>query len=97
MTAGHIRMLRSPAVINANLGSDALQNVVGMHRCPTFVRCARLPSTSLTYHRMHCRTPLVRTTYTLVCASRLPPLPLATFVRGALLPSTLPTSVRTHC
>jgi len=61
MTAGYIRTLRSPAVIIANLGSDALQNVVGMHRCPTFVRAARLPSTSPTSVGMCCRTSLVCT------------------------------------
>ena len=32
-----------------------------MYHCPTFVRAARLPSTSLTYVRTYCRTPLVRT------------------------------------
>ena len=61
MTAGYIRTLRSPAVIIANLGSDALQNVVGMHRCPTFVRAARLPSTSPTSVGTRCRTSLVCT------------------------------------
>jgi len=54
MTAGYIRTLHLPAVIIANLGSDALQNVVGMHRCPTFVRTARLLSTSPTSVRMRC-------------------------------------------
>ena len=61
MTTGYIRTLRSPAVIIANLRSDALQNVVGMHCCPTFVRAARLPSTSLTSVRTRCRTSLVCT------------------------------------
>ena len=61
MTAGYIRTLHLPAVIIANLGSDALQNVVGMHRCPTFVRTARLLSTSPTSVRTRCRTSLVCT------------------------------------
>jgi len=50
MTAGYIRTLRSPAVIIANLRSDALQNVVGMYSCPTFVRAALLPSFSTLYY-----------------------------------------------
>jgi len=62
MTAGYIRTLCSPAVIIANLGSDALQNVIGMHRCPTSVRAARLPSTSPTSVGTRCRTSLVCTT-----------------------------------
>ena len=61
MTTGYIRMLRSPAVIIANLRSDALQNLVGMHRCPTFVRAARLPSTSPTSVFTCCRTSMVCT------------------------------------
>jgi len=61
MTAGYIRTLRSPAVIIANLCSDALQNVVGMHHCPTFVRPARLPSTSPNSVCTHCLTTLLRT------------------------------------
>jgi len=58
-----------------DLHSYALQNLVGMHRCPTFihaarlpllplatfVRAPRLPSTSSTCVRMHCRTLLVHT------------------------------------
>jgi len=54
MTAGYIRTLRSPAVIIANLRLDALQNVIGMHRCPTFIRAAHLPSTSPNSVRTHC-------------------------------------------
>jgi len=61
MTTGYIRTLRLPAVIIANLGSDALQNVVGMHRCPTFVRATRLLSTSPTSVRTRCRTSFVCT------------------------------------
>jgi len=61
MTAGYILTRRSPAVIIANLRSDALQNVVGMYHCPTFVCAAHLPSASLTYVRTHCRSPSVYT------------------------------------
>jgi len=53
--------LRSPATIIANLGSDALQNVIGMHRCATFVRAARLLSTLPASIRTCCRTLLVCT------------------------------------
>jgi len=82
--AGYIRMLRSPAVIIANLGSDTLQNVVGMYRCPTFIHAARLPSALLTYVRTHCRSPLVNTAVLhsyalLVCRQHRRP----TFVRVA--------------
>jgi len=38
-----------------------LQNLVGTHCCPTFVRAARMPSTPLTCVRMRCRTLLVHT------------------------------------
>jgi len=48
--------LRSPTVIIANLASDKLQNVVDMHHCPTFVRAARLPSTSPNSICTNCRT-----------------------------------------
>jgi len=65
----------SYAVNTADLRSYALQNLVGTHGCPTFVhatrlpplplarfvRAARLPLTSLTYVRTHCRTSLVHT------------------------------------
>jgi len=79
MTAGYIRMLRSPAVIIANLCSHVLQNFVGRHRCPTSIRAARLPSTSPTAVRTRCRTSSVCTavlhSYTLlVCRQhRRPP------------------------
>ena len=63
------------AVNTADLRSYALQNLVGTHRCPTFlhaarlpplllatfVRAARLPSTPLTCVRTRCRTSSVRT------------------------------------
>jgi len=58
-TAVYIRMRCSSAVNIADLRSYVLQNLVGMHRCPTFVRAARLPSTSLTSVRTRCRTSLV--------------------------------------
>ena len=61
MTAGYIRTLRSHAIIIANLRSEALQNVIGMHCCPTFVRAASLLSTSPTSVRTCCRTSLVCT------------------------------------
>jgi len=51
----------SSGVYIADLRSYALQNLVGIHHCPTFVRAARLPSTSPTSVRTHCRTSLVRT------------------------------------
>jgi len=60
-TAVYIRTRCSSAVNIADLRSYALQNLVAMHRCPKLVRTARLPSTSLTYVRMRCRTSLVCT------------------------------------
>jgi len=45
----------------ADLRSYALQNLVDTHRCPTFVRAARLPSTSSSCVRMRCRASLVPT------------------------------------
>jgi len=42
----YIRTRCSSAVNIADLRSYALQNLVGTHRCPTFVSAARLPSTS---------------------------------------------------
>jgi len=44
-----------------DLYSYALQNLVGIRCCPTFVRAAHLPSTSSTCVRTHCRTSLVHT------------------------------------
>jgi len=83
MTAGYIRTLRSPAVIIANLRSDALQNVVGMHRCPTFICCSF--AVNIAALRLYALQNLVG-------MHRRP-----TFVRAARLPSTSPTSVRTCC
>jgi len=113
MSSGYIRTLRSPAVIIANLRSDALQNLVGMHRCPTFVRAARLPSTSLTSVRTRCRISLVCTAVYIRtrCSSAVDIADLRSYalqnlagmhrcprlVRAAHLPSTSSTSVRTHC
>ena len=45
----------------ADLHSYMLQNLVGTHCCPTFVRAARIPSTLLTYVRTRCKTSLVPT------------------------------------
>jgi len=58
ITAGYIRTRCSSAVNIAELRSYALQNLVCMCRCPTLVRAAPLPSTSLTYVRTWCRTSL---------------------------------------
>jgi len=72
----YIRTRCSYAVNTADLRSYALQNLVGMHGCPTFVhaarllplplarfvRAARLPLTSSTCVRTRCRTSLVHTT-----------------------------------
>jgi len=71
----YIRTRCSYAVNTADLRSYALQNFVGTHRCPTFVhaarlpplplatflRAARLPSTSSTCVRTRCKTSSVRT------------------------------------
>jgi len=71
----YIRTRCSYAVNTADLRSYALQNLVGMHGCPTFVyaahlpplplarfiRAARLPLTSSTCVRTRCRTSLVHT------------------------------------
>jgi len=48
ITAGYIYTHCSPTINIAKLHSYALQNPIGMYRCPTFVRAARLLSTSLT-------------------------------------------------
>jgi len=64
-TAIYIADLRSYALhvcrLHRDLRSYTLQNLVGIHRCPTFVRAARLPSTSPTSVRTRCRTSLVCT------------------------------------
>jgi len=58
----HYHWLHSSSAVNiVYLRSYALQNVIGTHRCPTFVRAARLPSTLSTCVRTHCRTSLVHT------------------------------------
>ena len=61
VSLSYIRTRCLSAIYITDLRSYALQNLIGMYRCPTFVCAARLPSTSLTYLRTHCRTPLVRT------------------------------------
>jgi len=64
-SAVYIADLRSYALhvcrLHRDLCSYALQNLVGIHRCPTFVCAARLPSTSPTSIRTRCRTSLVCT------------------------------------
>jgi len=57
VAAGYIRTYCSSVVNIVDLHWYALQNLVGTHRCPTFVHAARLP-------------PLLLTTF--VCATRLP-------------------------
>jgi len=57
----YIRTRCSYAVNTADLRSYMLQNFVGTHRCPTFVRAARMPSTSSTCVRTCCRASLVPT------------------------------------
>ena len=49
------------AVNTADLCSYALHNLVGTHRCPSFVHPARMQSTLLTCVHTHCRTSLVHT------------------------------------
>jgi len=109
----YIRMHCSSAVNIADLYSYALQNLIGMHRCPTFVRAARLLSTSLTSVRTSCRISLVCTAVYIctccfsgvdianLCSYALQNLAgihrCPTFVRAARLPSTSPTSVGTRC
>jgi len=72
----YIRTRCSYAVNTADLRSDALQNLVGMQGCPTFIyathllplplstfiRAPRLLSTSSTCVRTYCRTSFVHTT-----------------------------------
>jgi len=57
----YIRTRCSSDVYIVDLHSYALQNLVGTHGCPTFVRTARLPSTSSTCVRTRCRSSLVHT------------------------------------
>jgi len=61
ITAGYIRTRCSSAINIVDLCSYALQNLVATHCCPTFVRAARLPSTSSTCFRTRCRSSLVPT------------------------------------
>jgi len=61
ITAGYIRKCYLSAVNIVDLCSYALQNLIAAHCCPTFVCAARLPSTSSTCDRKHCRSSLVRT------------------------------------
>ena len=49
----------SSAFYIADLRSYVVQNLVGIHDCPTFVRAAHLPSTSPTFVRTHYRTSFV--------------------------------------
>jgi len=97
--AGYIRTRCSSAVNIAELRSYALQNLVCMCRCPTFVRAAPLPSTSRTYVCTRGRTSLEFTAVLhwyalLVCRkNRRPP-----FVRVAEPRWYSPLSyIRTHC
>jgi len=61
ITAGYIRTHCSSAINIVDLCSYALQNLVATHCCPTFVRAARLPSTSSTCVCTRCRSSLVPT------------------------------------
>jgi len=61
ITAGYIHTRCSSAVNIVDLCSYALQNLVATHCCPTFVRAARLPTTSSTCICTRCRTSSVRT------------------------------------
>jgi len=75
ITAGYIRTCSSSAVNIVDLRLYALQNLVGTHRCRTFVhaarlpplplatyvRAARVPATSSTCVRTRCRSSLVPT------------------------------------
>ena len=81
--AGYIRTHYSSALYIIDLRSHALQSFVATHGCPTFVRAARMPSTSLTCIR-------VLQNHVGICCC-------PTFVHGARRPSTLSTCVRTRC
>jgi len=98
ITAGYIHTRCSSAVNIAKLCSYALQNLVCMCCCPTFVRAAPLPSTSLSYIRTRCSSAIYIAdlrTYALQNLIGIHDCP--TFVRAARLPSTSPTAVRTRC
>jgi len=57
----YIRTRCSSAIYIADLRLYVRQNLVGIHNCPTFVRAARLPSTSPTSVYTRCRASLVCT------------------------------------
>jgi len=57
----YIRMRCSSAVYIVDQHSYALDNLVGTHCCPTFIRAAPMPSTSSTSVRKRCRASLVTT------------------------------------
>jgi len=81
----HTSVLHSTRSVSvAILRSYALPNLVGTPRCPTFVRAARRPSTSLTCIGTRGRTSLVSTHRCL------------TFVSAARMPSTSPTYIHTR-
>jgi len=61
IAAGNIRTRYSSAVYIVDLRSHALQSFVATHCCPTFVRAARLLSTSSTCMDIRCRTSSLRT------------------------------------
>jgi len=61
ITTGYIRMCCSSAVNIVDLHPYALDNLVGMHCCPAFVRAGPMPSTSSTWVRTRCRASLVPT------------------------------------
>jgi len=107
----YIRTQCSSAINIADIRSYALQNLVGMHRCltfvfasrllplplTTFIRAACLPSTSSTSVRTYCRTPVRTAVRHLYLLRVCCHYRCPTFVRTAHLPSTSPTYVRTHC
>jgi len=63
IATGYIRTCCSSAVNIVDLRSYALQNLVGTHCCPTFVRAACLLSTLSTWVGMRCRASLVPTAF----------------------------------
>ena len=82
IAAGYICTHCLSAIYIIDLHSYALQSFVATHCCPTFIRTARMRSTSLT---------CVRVLQNLVGICCCP-----TFVRAAHRPSTLSTYIRTH-
>jgi len=108
-SASCIRTRCLSAVIIADLRSYALQNLVATHFYPTFlfspcllplplatfIRAARLPSTSPTSVRTHCRTSLVRTMSD-ICMSSASAAITAGYIRMRCSPAVNITDLRSY-